>query len=241
MDDADNMYKTKPWDELSDDLCSVDSSWSFVSITSLGPRCFPPGAIFQTMEGRCITAAELRGAGGDLLQGPDGKCARVVRAVTHKAKERDFVCIEAGGNSIEVTQDHRLIVCGPDGCPVDVPASRVTPQYVLTGKGFQPVTDRNENSKISEVVEVEFENDSPVLTWMRTTRKFRNPVHERAFIALGSRDLRTMEVKSTFVHASHPASGAAAHARSHSADAQLSPYDKRRLARARGKEWAKPS
>jgi len=192
--------------------------------------------MFQRKDGKMISAAELRGQGGEVLRGPDGSEVLVLQTRKHKAEERRFITIETVSDKIEVTDDHRMLVQGLDGLPMNVLAGDIHVMKALTGSGFQLVKNTSACVKMSEVVEVTLQNDAPVLSWGRTSRRFHHPDEACAFAVRGGQTCETVAtVGRTFWEIG---SGATACSRSHSASSSLTRWQQRRLARSRRGEWA---
>lgn len=211
------------------------------SITSLPmrkPRCFPPKALFQRVTGEMVCASELKGSGGDLVIGPGRSIVRVARSKKHKAERRTFTKLETAHSALEVTSDHRVLVRGTDGLEFEMLAGDIKPVHVLTGSGFHLLTRATEEVKIQEVVEIVFQDDAPVLTWMRETRKFHNPKAHCAFAVCGSHPQQAVIKKTFWDLADYQYSESECRRRSASADSSLTKLQLRKLARARGRELA---
>jgi len=206
--------------ELKDGSQSDASSHEItISVGCAATRWFPLGALFMKSNGEMIAASELIGDGGTCVQGPYNTAVRVLRKLTHKAKDLCYVHIEAGESVVEVTKGHRLCVRDSEGEVVDAPAFRVAPVYADTGGVCQPVTDQLEVIRMSEAVQIEFENDESVFSWMRTSRRFRNTHPAGEFVAAGYKGLPAVNTKHSFL------------------DAHIHQNDMRSLVRSRSADW----
>lgn len=230
-------------DDIPSELSMCESSASMAS-AGRGPRCFPPGTVFQRKGGALITASQLRRHGGDVLMGPDSSTVRVLRAKTHQKEPRWFTTVETGESKLEVTSDHRLLVCsGPGGECRNAEAGRLQSLHVRTGTHVALVENVSHDLRESEVVEVTFEDDAPVLAWTRTARRLRNLDHGRAFAVRGAESAHLSDVlqtRNTFIDGPQAYTPPVQRSRSEESESTLNAVDQRRLARARGNEWSKP-
>jgi len=213
-------------------ICSSSSSWILVQPHASYPKCFPPKTIFMRVDGSLVRAAELAGEGGDILQGPTGTHARVLTAITHKKENRNFVRLNTSESMLEVTADHRVIV---EGSPTTLGIDEVeTSHRVLTGCGFKCVQSVDVFTRTSEVVEVVLEDDAQVLAWSPMAKHVPKVDEKRAFAVRGGVHQPhhyICEQKSFLDLRRNPSDDA--QIRSHSADADMSKKDGRRLQYAR--------
>jgi len=192
------------------------------------------------IDGSAIRASELSSKGGECVRGPQGAKVMVLGARTHAAENRCLAQVSTSIGVLEVTDDHRIIIQNSDGDVMDIQARAILPPCVLTGQGFQQVQLVELTERKTEVVEVFFADDAPALAWCKSSRKTKNLDLSRAYVVRGSEgrihDLHP--VRNTFFddYAAHTSSSL----RSRSADSVLTSKDQRRLAKKRGKEWAKP-
>lgn len=221
----------------SADMTSFPSLGCFAAHSS---RCFTPNAVFQLADGNWCTASDLRRGGGEVLQGPDGTHVRVMETRRHQAEPRIFFKLHTSRSMLEVTQDHRITGQWPRGSQMTVAAEEMQP-CILTGAGWEPVERFERETKTSVVIEPIFENDAPVLVWTRSGRKFKDATPEQAFVVRGGLcDVYNLyEVKNGFID-NLVVPQSTSMSRSRSADSQLAPSDRRRLARARSSKLSRP-
>jgi len=212
------------------------ASVSWVSVAQTSPQCFLPRTVFQQPDGRSIRAANLCLAGGEVIRGLGQRNVFVQRAVTHPAKMRKFVCIHTDTSMLEVTEDHRLMVRGPDGNPTDIEARNVRATEIFDGQEFHVVQRVAHTDKYSEVIEINFQDDAPVLAWLPAGRKVQSLDDRRAFAVKGEVQGRehTYMVNKTFISTAEPAARHRVR-RTYSANRALSPHMTRRLANFRAK------
>lgn len=168
---------------------TTDSLLSFATAPAKSDEthCFLPDTIFRTACGhRFLRAAELSGAGGDSIQGPDGSTVLVLSAIKHPPKERDLVRLWVLGTevSLAVTADHRLLIkgegCEPAPCSAADVQRRVAQGVVLEifdGIGFNQVKRAEALVEATQVVEVQFHKDAIALVWLLPRRNRSASVH----------------------------------------------------------------
>jgi hypothetical protein len=163
-----------------------------------------------------------------------------MRTQRHETDQRQFLKIHTSQSMLEVTDDHRVMARGSDGSQIPVEAHDMQPR-IVTGIGLQRVERFEVECRRSEVVEPVFEDDAPVLVWSRTGRRFKGGRLEQAFAVKGG--LCPVE---SFYNVSNGFFGDrrelqnTSSRRARSADAILSSFDQRRLARARSSAMSRP-
>lgn len=145
--------------------------------------CFPSSTVFQREDDTKVSAAELRGNGGDVLVGPDGTRVRSSLAVTHSGQKRDMVRVRTESGMLLVTDDHRLIIEDAQGEKVYMVAHDILPGQ---GQGHQRVTSVDHFSEIMDFVQVTFENDASVLAWSPEKRPSRSLNLPGTFVVRGA-------------------------------------------------------
>lgn len=203
----------------SGSACGLQSiaSWASAPARCTKCRCFLSRTSFLTPHGDRITAAELKASGGDIVLGPNSEEVRVLRSVRCQPPvERDIVYLHTQGNSYpsQWTANHRLFVSHhpcrkPRTCSAQSLVAYAGPHYIYNGS-ISPLKVMKAEVKCEkvEIVQVTFEDDSPVLAWVLPKRaragSARPPLRNEAGVAcLGARlrpeDVR-IPVSGTFVH-----------------------------------------
>mmetsp|Transcript_79429 Transcript_79429/g.256753 ORF Transcript_79429/g.256753 Transcript_79429/m.256753 type:complete len:883 (+) Transcript_79429:548-3196(+) len=173
-------------------------SWASAAASSQAPHCFLPDTPFRCDEtGRFVRAAELSRAGGELLCGPNGAKARVLRRVPHRAQLRNFVSIRTADahGAFVITEDHRLLVRGENSEVVPCTALDLAeavvkghcPQAVYDGRIFHEVVSAQRFSREAPVIEVWFEGDAAALAWVLPRRRRSASAESTPLAVLGQR------------------------------------------------------
>lgn len=169
--------------DIASDRCSCDItdisiqtvvSWATAPARSTVPHCFLPGTTFRrASDGQFLRAAELCGAGGDYVLGPNGTTVLVRSAQKVAASERDLVKITIAGTDtpLIVTSINRILIKGPNGNDVPQPCcaadlSRMDAPEMFDGTTFCSVVRVDEFVKSTEVVEIQFGEDGAALAWL---------------------------------------------------------------------------
>jgi len=154
------------------------ASWVSAPAKLTRPHCFDSRTCFRRprrLGGGVVTASELRRE-GDAVSGLGGIEVRVLKATRHPAVERDFVylCTSTNPFPFRVTRDHRLYVQCPAGHGLPVEAGDLvgcaSPKFIYDGTAFREVVNVWQTREIACVVEVRFEADKCVPSWLLPKR-----------------------------------------------------------------------
>lgn len=172
-----------------------------------------------------------------MVCGVHGAEVEVLSAVRQPAREQDIVKIHVEGTTFafQVTSNHRLRVEGPSDSLVTVMAKdllvrqRSSYTRIYDGSSLRDVLDVSMETMVTELVEIKFVADEPVLAWVlpkRASKNGRAALRPGAAVAcLGSRlrvedisaDVEGLIVRRTF----YDVPSECRHPHCHSADGRL--------------------